>query len=66
MHMNTIRAIAKKMNIAPGSKDKKELIRFIQEQEGNIPCFKTEQPSCDQYDCCRRDDCKPGETIAMS
>ena len=66
MHMNTIRAIAKKMNITPGYKDKKELIRFIQEQEGNIPCFRTEQPACDQYDCCWRDDCKPGETIAMS
>jgi hypothetical protein len=66
MDMNKIRTIAKKMNIAPGSKDKKELIRFIQEQEGNIPCFKTDQHSCDQFDCCWRDDCKPGEIIAMS
>jgi hypothetical protein len=66
MHMNKIRAIAKKMSIDPGPMDKKELIRFIQEQEGNIPCFKTDQHSCDQDDCCWRDDCKPGEIIAMS
>jgi hypothetical protein len=64
--MNKIRAIAKKMSIDPGPMDKKELIRFIQEQEGNIPCFKTDQHSCDQDDCCWRDDCKPGEIIAMS
>jgi hypothetical protein len=65
MNMNKIREIAKRMSIDPGSMDKKELIRFIQEQEGNIPCFKTDQPSCDQYDCCWRGDCKPGEAIAM-
>ena len=37
--------------------NKKELIRYIQEQEGNIPCFKTDQPFCDQDDCCWRSDC---------
>ena len=66
MHMNKVREMAKRIRIDPGSMDKKELIRFIQEREGNIPCFKTSQPSCDQYDCCWRKDCKPGEPIAMS
>jgi hypothetical protein len=66
MTLNKVREMAKRMNLDPGSRDKKELIRFIQEQEGNIPCFKTSQPSCDQYDCCWRSDCKPGEMAALS
>jgi len=66
MHMNKIRAIAKRMNLDPGARDKQELIRYIQEQEGNIPCFQTDQHSCDEYDCCWRSDCKPGEAAIMS
>ncbi len=66
MHLNAIRDIAKKKRLDPGVMNKKELIRYIQEQEGNIPCFKTDQPFCDQEDCCWRSDCKPGEPIAMS
>lgn len=66
MNMNTIRAMAKRMSIDPGSMSKLELVRYIQEMEGNIPCFKTDQPACDQLDCCWRTDCKPGEMIAMS
>ncbi len=66
MNMNTIRAMAKRMSIDPGSMSKLELVRYIQEKEGNIPCFKTDQPACDQLDCCWRSDCKPGEMIALS
>jgi hypothetical protein len=64
--MNKIKAIAKKMALDSGSMDKKTLIRAIQQKEGNTPCFKTDLPFCDQYDCCWRDDCKPGETIDMA
>lgn len=66
MNMNKIREIAKNMSINSGSRNKKDLIRCIQEKEGNIPCFKTDQPSCNQYDCCWRDDCQPGAMITMS
>ncbi len=66
MHMNKIKAIAKKMDLDSTSMGKKELIRSIQVKEGNIPCFKTNQPFCDQNNCCWRDDCKPGETIDMT
>jgi len=64
MNVQTIKAIAKKMSIEPGSMNKLELVRSIQEKEGNLPCFKTAQASCDQLDCCWRSDCKPGGVIS--
>lgn len=63
--MNAVKDKAREMHIKPGSMNKKELIRSIQEAEGNSPCFKTGQLSCDQQACCWRSDCKPGETSAM-
>lgn len=65
MNMNGVKDKAREMNIKPGSMNKKELIRSIQEAEGNTPCFKTDQLSCDQSACSWRIDCKPGETPAM-
>jgi len=64
MNVQTIKAMAKKMSIEPGSMNKVELVRSIQEKEGNLPCFKTAQASCDQQDCCWRSDCKPGGVIS--
>lgn len=66
MHMQMIKAIAKKMSIEPGSMNKMELIRSIQEKEGYLPCFKTNPPSCQQLDCCWRSDCKPGGATSRS
>lgn len=66
MNMNKIKTIAKKMSIDPGSMDKTALVREIQEKEGNITCFKTDQPACQQHDCCWRSDCKPGEAVATA
>lgn len=66
MNMQTIKAIAKKMSIEPGSMNKMDLVRSIQEKEGNIPCFKTNQPSCQQLDCCWRSDCKPSGATSLS
>ena len=63
MKINTIREIAKKMGVNPGAMNKQNLIRSIQEKEGNAPCFNTEQLACDQYDCSWRSDCKPGVPI---
>ena len=64
MDMNEIRARANQMNIGSNSMNKIEMIRCIQEKEGNIPCFKTNQSSCDQYECSWRGDCQPGALIA--
>lgn len=61
MKMHDIKKIAAKMGVNPGKMNKKDLIRTIQEKEGNTPCFKMERDACDQYDCCWRNDCKPRE-----
>ena len=37
MHTKKIRDIAKKVNMAPGAMERDELIRAIQEKEGNTP-----------------------------
>ena len=65
MNMKEIRNIAKQQNILPGKRNKQELIRSIQVQEGNSPCYQADQPSCDQYECCWRSDCRPDERKRM-
>lgn len=60
MHMNKVRGIAKMHGIDSKTKDKTELIRRIQRQEGNTPCFMTGRLSCDQHECCWWSDCMPG------
>lgn len=66
MQIERIREIARKVKVAPGTMEKDELIRIIQEKEGNIPCFRTGLPSCLQFDCRWRTDCKPGEMKLLS
>ena len=36
---------------------KQELIKVIQRNEGNNPCFQTAGKQCSQMSCCWRDDC---------
>ena len=36
---------------------KEDLIRAIQEKEGNFPCFGSAMEHCSQEDCCWREDC---------
>lgn len=36
---------------------KAELVRAIQEDEGNYPCFGTAEGYCDRKDCIWRGDC---------
>jgi hypothetical protein len=52
-----IRVMAKNMGIKPKKMNKTELIRSIQIKEGNTPCFKTADTSCDQADCLWKSDC---------
>jgi hypothetical protein len=55
--MTQIKAKAKELGIKPGKMRKAELIREIQKAEGNFECFGTADNSCDQMDCCWREDC---------
>ena len=57
MKMTDIQKKAKVIGIKPGKAKKAELIRMIQEQEGNFSCFQTAQDFCDQTDCCWMGDC---------
>ncbi len=59
MKVAEIKVKAKTVGLDPGKMKKDDLIRNIQVQEGNNPCYKSEPPSCDQYACLWRDDCKP-------
>ena len=55
--MAEIRERAKVMGVkANGSKA--DVIRRIQEAEGNEQCFGS-KASCDQLECCWHDDCLP-------
>lgn len=58
MKLDEIREIARQHNIKTGKAKKPELVRSIQQAEGNEPCFdsgKTAQ--CGQDNCMWREDC---------
>ena len=62
MKIQKIRAIAKARGIKSANLSKTDLIRTIQRQEGNFPCFGTDVDGhCDQFGCAWREDCLPGE-----
>jgi predicted metal-binding transcription factor (methanogenesis marker protein 9) len=57
MKMKEVQTMAKAIGIKPKRHRKAELIRKIQTEEGNYPCFQSNVESCDQVDCCWRRDC---------
>ncbi|MCI5212414.1 MAG: hypothetical protein D3910_27350 [Candidatus Electrothrix sp. ATG2] len=59
MKMKKIRQKAEELGLDAANMKKKDLIRAIQVAEGNFPCFRTENDSCDQINCCWRRDCLP-------
>ena len=59
MKADEIKEIAKKRGVKTGKMKKSEIIRAIQESEGNPTCFDTGQASeCSQMNCLWREDCK--------
>lgn len=63
MNIKAIRTIAKARGIKWAKVSKADLIRTIQREEGNFPCFGTAvDGSCDQALCAWREDCLPTET----
>ena len=57
MLVKDIKKIVVQRGINPKKMKKAEMIRAIQEQEGNFPCFETAADYCDQDDCMWREDC---------
>jgi hypothetical protein len=58
MKLDEIKEIAKRYNIKTGKTKKAELVRAIQQAEGNEPCFDSGKAAqCGQQTCLWRDDC---------
>ena len=58
MKITEIKEIAKKHNVKIGKATKSELVRSIQQAEGNQQCFDNNiSAQCGQHSCAWRDDC---------
>ncbi len=59
MKSEQIKEIAIARGIKAGKMKKGELIRAIQSEEGNVPCFGTGKSNeCEQTTCLWREDCE--------
>ena len=58
MKMDQVKSVAKDRGVKPGKMKKEELIRAIQQAEGNPQCFNTQfSQLCGQENCLWREDC---------
>jgi len=59
MNLQEIKKIAKQRGLSTGKMRKAEIIRAIQEAEGNSACFDTGKAAeCGQEKCLWREDCR--------
>lgn len=64
MKLENIRTIAKSHSIKPHHLSKTELIKGIQNEEGNFDCFASAYSGeCDQLNCLWREDCFDAATL---
>lgn len=58
MKLDEIKEIARQLNIKTGKAKKSELVRAIQQAEGNEPCFDSGKSAvCGQRTCIWLEDC---------
>ena len=57
MNVTDLKKKARGVGLNPGKLKKPILIRAIQIAEGNADCFGSTDGSCEQVDCCFREDC---------
>lgn len=58
MKVDEIREIARTRGLKPGKLKKAELVRAIQDAEGNTTCYETGKAGgCGQEQCLWREDC---------
>lgn len=63
MNMTDIKEMAKQLGIQAGKMKKVDLIRAIQNKEGNFPCFETARDYCNQLACAWRKACLPAKDL---
>jgi hypothetical protein len=67
MNVTEIQSIARSRGIRPLPKAKLALVRAIQADEGNFPCFGTAyEQDCDQQACLWRSDCFKAAQMAVA
>ena len=67
MVMQEIRDLARENGIKPGKMSKIDLVRMIQQTEGNHACFATAVSNvCEQAGCLWRDDCLAADKKGLS
>jgi alkylated DNA repair dioxygenase AlkB len=59
MNTRQLREDARVIENKIGWKAKRELIRSVQEMQGEEPCFQSNKVSCDRVDCGWRRECMP-------
>ncbi len=59
MNFERVKEIARERGLKAGRMKKADLIRAMQVQEGNLPCYATGRiADCGEYDCLWRKICK--------
>jgi hypothetical protein len=61
MKMADIRQKAAGLGLKTSRIKKSDLIKAVQSEEGNFPCFQMATDYCDQNSCCWRSDCLPNK-----
>jgi len=59
MNTRQLREDARVIENKIGWKAKRELIRSVQEMQGEVPCFQSGKKTCDRFDCGWRIECMP-------
>jgi len=57
MDATVIKQKAKTLGLKIAKKSNADVIKAIQQAEGNFPCFQTAQGNCNQDNCLWRTDC---------
>ena len=57
MKFKEIQKVARDLGLKCVGVKKPDLVRSIQQAEGNVQCFSTGRGDCDQYECCWWEEC---------
>lgn len=66
MDMMQLKEKAKQLGIRVGKMKKEDVVRAIQNKEGNFPCFGTAKDYCNQLACAWRKGCLPSQKLGKT